>query len=100
MNDEPDFRHLAKAIRGLSVAVWILCASVLALLAFSLSSLIYTRSFLRGAETPSRTRSGSSLGTSWGEKVRVTPFHELSMEERIKRSSVILLTEYRKKGDE
>lgn len=99
MTDDSKPDALTRAIKTLTVAVWCLCALMLALLVFYGWSYVRSMQWARQARatTTSSARTSPSEALR-GEPVEEKPFHELPPEEMVARSSVILLTSYQDDG--
>jgi hypothetical protein len=97
-----DMEPLIRAIKTLTIAVWCLCALVLAQLVLYGVSSIRSARWMRTA-TASRTES-PAISPARRESLRSTeaddpPLHDLPPDEVVARSSAILLTSYQKDGD-
>ncbi len=99
MTEDPRADALTKAIKTLTVAVWCLCALVLAQLVFYGWSYIKSMRWARQAMTTATSSIQSAPSKTFrAEPVEEKPFHELSPEEMVARASVILLTSYQDDG--
>ncbi len=99
MDDNPGADSLAKALKTLAIAVGCLAVAVLALFGLYAFSLYNSRAFFRGATSFSGSSSRTTHAAgSTGVKSNDRPFHSLPPEEKIKRSSAILLTKHEKEG--
>ena len=99
MDETPKVDPLAKAVRSLSVAVWILALSILGLFAFYAFMLFKSMAFSRGATSISSTSSRTThAAVAPGMPADGKSFNSLPVEEKIKRSSAILLTKHERNG--
>ena len=100
MTENPDLHRLARAIKILTIAVWCLCAAVVAQLA------LYTASYVRSMRWARETMSvRSSVEKSSSPRTipmptPEVPLHELPPDKMVARASVILLTSYQEEKDE
>lgn len=96
MNEDSKADGLTKAIKTLTIAVWCLCALVLAQLLFYGWSYYQSMRLARQAMTTATTISSESSPSRHfpAEPVQEKPFHEMPPEEMVARSTVILLTTY------
>jgi hypothetical protein len=98
MDESPKVDSLAKAVRTLAIAVGCLAVGVLALFALYAFSLFKSRAFFRGATTSVSSSRTTHPARSPGGQIDEKPFHTLPPEEKIKRSTAILLTKHQKDG--
>jgi hypothetical protein len=98
MDDRPKVDSLGRAVRTLAIAVGFLAAGVLALFALYAVSLYKSRAFFRGATSVSASSSRTTHAGGPPGVQDEKPFHSLAPEEKIKRSSAILLTKHEKDG--
>lgn len=97
MDEGPRVDALAKAVRTLAIAVGCLAAGILALFAFYAFTI--SRAFFRGPSSVSASSSRTTRAAGPpGVQANGRPFHSLPIEEKIQRSSAILLTEHEKEG--
>jgi hypothetical protein len=98
MNESPPPDQIAKALKGLTIAVWCLCA--LTFLQFAAYAAIYLRAFsgFRGSPAANIGRPPPrTAGPIPGEPIRgSSSFHDLPPDEMVKQASAILLTQWRK----
>ena len=99
MDESPKVDSLARAVRALVFVVGCLAAGVVALFALYAFTLYKSRAFFRGATSVSTSSSrAANTGSSPGAHADEKPFHTLPLEEKIKRSTAILLTRHEKEG--
>ncbi len=99
MEEDPRMDSLAKAVRTLAIAVGLLAAGVLALVAFYAFTLYQSRAFFRGASAVSTTTSRTTRPAGApGLPADERSFHSLPPDEKIRRSSAILLTKHERSG--
>lgn len=98
MAQDPEGHGLTKAMRTLTVAVWCLCALVLAQLALYGWSYFQSMRWAQRAMTTTTTTSRNELSSARPDPTPEKPFHEMPPEEMVARSSVILLTTYEDNG--
>ena len=100
MNDIVEAKTLTRAIRSLTVAVWCLCALMLALIGFYAWSYVRSVRWMRGARSENTATSKALPSRAPSAEVdQGKPFHELPPEEMVKQSSAILLTKFQKDGE-
>ncbi len=84
---------LTRAVRALTIAVWCLCAVVLAQLGLYFWSYFRAASFNATASASNRTTS-----ENWNPEPVDNDFAALPPEQKIQRATVILITKYRHEG--
>jgi hypothetical protein len=89
---------LAKAIRNLTVAVWCVCILVTTWLALTLWTLLAPSAFVRGP-IPDTGRVSEYQSTAKSSIRDDSDFHGLPPEEKIRRSSVVLIVEHREEKE-
>jgi len=94
MMDESD--KLARAVRALAIAVWVLCLLTAAQLAFTLWAYWRPQTFVSQGYESAATAGSRAPSVESGTKDN--DFFALSPEEKIKRASVILITKYEDEG--
>ena len=99
MTESSDHDRLARAIRVLTIAVWCLCAAVLAQLAFYVTGYVKSMRWARESMAVRSTVAKSSSARSIPMPTPEIPLHELPPDEMVARSSVILLTSYQDEKD-
>lgn len=100
MTEEERQDKLGRAIRGLSLAVWVLAALTLVQTAFYAYWYVFAQRQYSRYFPPQGT--GATKRQTPSPPVdfeRESRFHDLSPEEKIRESSAILLTAWRKDGD-
>jgi hypothetical protein len=99
---EPGSDPMVRAIRGLTIAVWVLCGLVFVQLAFYGASYASSWRWMRQAAGGSRT-TGTDIYTPSSASRHADDggagFHDLPVEQKVARSSAILLISYQKDGD-
>lgn len=98
MDDGPTIESLARAVRGLTIAVVFL--AVLLLTQFAMYAYSYFRYMTFSRAAASSTSAGHPGGPARSREVpaEADPFDRLTPEERVKRSSAILLTKHVQDG--
>ena len=92
---------ITKALRGLTIAVWCLCALTLAQILLYVAAYMRPLGFSTEAASTSIGRAAQATpGPIPGEPMRRSSFDEPSPEEMVKEASAILLTQWRRvKGE-
>ena len=99
MDESPKVDSLARAVRTLALTVGFLAVGVLALFALYAFTLYKSRAFSRGAASVSTSSSRTThAGGPPGAQADERPFHSLPPDEKVKRSTAILLTKHEKDG--
>ena len=100
---EPGADPIVRAIRGLTVAVWVLCGLIFVQLAYYAFSYASSWRWMRQAAggIRSETKSTTSYEPSAAGMRRDSgaDFHDLPPEQKVARASAILLVSYQKDGD-
>ena len=98
MDENPNADALGRAVRALAIAIWCLAIGVLGVFALYAFTLYKSRAFFRGASSVSATSRTTHAASSPGGQADERPFHSLPPEEKIRRSTAILLTKHEKDG--
>jgi len=88
MNEQTEVQQIAKSLRWLTFAVWCLVAVSVVQMGAWLLPLVAPDFYMR--------RVTASSGVA---KQALEPWEGLSFDEKVKRSSMVLITEYRRDGD-
>ena len=99
MTENPDSDRLARAIKLLTIAVWCLCAAVVAQLAFYVTSYVKSMRWARESMTVRSSIEKSSSSRPIPMPTPEIPLHELPPDQMVARSSVILVTTYQEEKD-
>ena len=99
---EPASEPIVRALRALTIAVWVLCGLVFVQLAFYGASYWSSWRWMRnsGRVTSATTSTTSSEPSAAGMRTDSgAGFHDLPAEQKVARASAILLISYQKDGD-
>ena len=100
---EPGSDPIVRAIRGLTIAVWVLCGLTFVQVAYYGLSYAMSWKWIRQTAGGSRSETTSTTSyepsTAGRETDSGAGFHDLAAEQKVDRASAILLVSYQKDGD-
>jgi hypothetical protein len=99
---EPGSDPVVRAMRGLTIAVWVLCGLVFVQVAFYGWGYVSSWRWMRksGRIASATTSTTSYAPSSAGMRTDTGPnFHELPADQKVAQASAILLVSYQKDGD-